>query len=259
MPTHLPPQTLVAESLAHARLVATDMDGTLTQTGKFTPRLLQTLESLQQADIPVVIVTGRSAGWVNAIVEYLPIAGAIAENGGIYFSAHQKEPEYLTEILDVAAHRRSLWHCFEQLQALVPGMQPATDNRFRLTDWTFDIHDLTPEQLERLASHCVEGGWGFTYSTVQCHIKPSSQNKGDAILKVIQQHFPDITPTQLVTIGDSPNDESLFSAKFPLSVGVANIHHYLDRLSDRPTYITQLSEVDGFCEVAMHLLTPLTS
>jgi hydroxymethylpyrimidine pyrophosphatase-like HAD family hydrolase len=59
------------------RLIATDMDGTLTQNGKFTPDLLQILTKLQQANMPVLIVTGRSAGWVQAIKNYLPITGAI--------------------------------------------------------------------------------------------------------------------------------------------------------------------------------------
>jgi hydroxymethylpyrimidine pyrophosphatase-like HAD family hydrolase len=67
-------------------LVATDMDGTLTAHGRFTPQLLQALGSLAAANIPVLIVTGRSAGWVQAIAHYLPIAGAIAENGGVYMA-----------------------------------------------------------------------------------------------------------------------------------------------------------------------------
>ncbi|WP_338460794.1 hypothetical protein [Synechococcus elongatus] len=48
-----------------------------------------------------------------------------------------------------------------------------------------------------------------------------------------QAAFPDLTPDQIVTVGDSPNDASLF-AEFPLSVGVANLAPYLDRLSQPP-------------------------
>jgi HAD superfamily hydrolase (TIGR01484 family) len=67
------------------KLIATDMDGTLTRQGKFTADLLLGLERLRAAHWPVVIVTGRSAGWVNGLAHYLPIAGAMAENGGVYF------------------------------------------------------------------------------------------------------------------------------------------------------------------------------
>jgi hydroxymethylpyrimidine pyrophosphatase-like HAD family hydrolase len=59
------------------------MDGTLTRSGRFSSALLQDLEVLALAGIPVVIVTGRSAGWVSGLLHYLPIVGAIAENGGI--------------------------------------------------------------------------------------------------------------------------------------------------------------------------------
>ena len=53
--------------LQNVCLIATDMDGTLTHRGKFTAELIQTLEKLRSSSIDVLIVTGRSAGWVNAI------------------------------------------------------------------------------------------------------------------------------------------------------------------------------------------------
>lgn len=58
-------------SLSNIRLIATDMDGTLTRRGKFTPALLQALEDLAAADIKVLIVTGRSAGWVSGFVRFV--------------------------------------------------------------------------------------------------------------------------------------------------------------------------------------------
>ena len=51
--------------LAEIRLVATDMDGTLTQEGEFNDALLITLKKLRTAGMPVLITTGRSAGWVS--------------------------------------------------------------------------------------------------------------------------------------------------------------------------------------------------
>ena len=83
------------------RLIATDMDGTLAQQGKFTASLLHALEDLSAADIPVLIVTGRSAGWVSGLATYLPVAGAmapatgkqIAENGGLFYPAQSTEAQ----------------------------------------------------------------------------------------------------------------------------------------------------------------------
>ncbi|GAB4131969.1 MAG: HAD family hydrolase [Cyanobacteria bacterium J069] len=242
------------------RLIATDMDGTLTRRGKFTPLLLQTLEALQTAGIPVVIVTGRSAGWVHGVVSYLPVAGAIAENGGLFFPG-DTEPEFLVDLPEISTHRQALANLFHQLQQDFPQIQEAPDNRFRLTDWTFDVRGLSPADLQAMGDRCRSAGWGFTYSTVQCHIKPAAQDKATALAQVLQRHFPDISPVQLVTVGDSPNDESLFNGdRFPHSVGVGNVRHYLDGLAHKPAGITHAEEVEGFWELAQQLLgQPLTS
>jgi hydroxymethylpyrimidine pyrophosphatase-like HAD family hydrolase len=74
----------IQNNLQNIKLIANDMDGTLTQKGKFSSGLLRLFEELERANIQVLIVTGRSAGWVSRLVNYLPVAGAIAENGGLF-------------------------------------------------------------------------------------------------------------------------------------------------------------------------------
>ncbi|HEY9697430.1 MAG TPA: HAD family hydrolase [Trichocoleus sp.] len=249
------PQALNLLSPQAIRLIATDMDGTLTRSGKFTSALLQALLDLKQAGIPVVIVTGRSAGWVSGIVSYLPVAGAIAENGGLFYAANDPEPKLLVSIAEMAIHRQKLAQLFYELQSEVPQIQESADNCFRITDWTFDVQGLSAAQLEQLSDRCHQQGWSFTYSTVQCHLKSMGQDKAPGLEWVLQHHFPTLNPRQILTVGDSPNDESLFDPdRFPHSVGVANIQHYLDRLAHQPTYITQAAEADGFCELACFLL-----
>ena len=149
----------------HFTLVATDMDGTLTQAGKFTPALLQALEDLAAANIKVLIVTGRSGGWVSGLVTYLPVAGAIAENGGLFYVNQSKPVVTLTSISDIAAHRQELAKVFTQLQLEFPNIRESADNRFRITDWTFDVQGLGLAQLQRLGLLCQRLDWGFTYST----------------------------------------------------------------------------------------------
>lgn len=174
----------------HIYLVATDMDGTLTKNGKFTSQLLSSLESLSEAKIPVLIVTGRSAGWVSAISSLMPIAGAIAENGGLFYPAGNSEPVTLTHIPDLANHRQELAKTFLNLQTYFPQIQESPDNLFRVTDWTFNLNSLTTEELKNIGDLCTQMGWGFTYSNVQCHIKPQGQNKAVGLLKVLRQYFP---------------------------------------------------------------------
>ncbi|MEB3356667.1 MAG: HAD family hydrolase [Synechococcales bacterium] len=236
------------------RLIATDMDGTLTHHGRFTPDLLTALLALEQAGLTVLIVTGRSAGWVAGVVHYLPVAGAIAENGGVFLSP-QGESHLLTPLPDPLAHRQALAQMFNTLRTRFPQLQEATDNRYRLTDWTFDIAPLSNVDLQGIHHHCQAAGWSFTYSTVQGHIKPVGQEKAIALSHLLTTRFPDLSRDQVITVGDSPNDASLFDpARFPLSVGVANVRHYLPQLPHAPRYITTGEEVAGFCELVRSLL-----
>ncbi len=236
--------------LGDIRLLATDMDGTLTQDGKFSENLIRVLKQLQQNHVDVLIVTGRSAGWVQAIATYLPLVGAIAENGGLLYWSHDSNPKIITKIDNIKEHRQKLQSTFQLLQTKYPQIKESEDNRFRITDWTFDVRDLNPEELQQIDRICRVEGWGFTYSTVQCHIKPQNQDKAIALEQILQRYYPLLKLEQIITVGDSPNDESLFNKKFPISMGVANILDYCERLQNLPVYVTQASEAQGFIELA---------
>lgn len=244
--------------LGNIRLIATDMDGTLTREGKFSASLLQALEDLIAANIQVLIVTGRSAGWVNGLSSLLPVAGAIAENGGLFYPSKSEQLIALTPISELAKHRQHLALVFEELQTKFPQIKESSDNRFRITDWTFDVSSLSLDELQTLNHLCQQMGWGFTYSNVQCHIKPQGQEKAVGLLQVLREYFPSYSLDQVVTVGDSPNDESLFDRRyFPLSVGVANVLQYANQLQHQPTYITAAAEGEGFCELANYILKSL--
>lgn len=248
-------QTPHSNEFAKIRLVATDMDGTLTTKGKFTDVLLQALQNLATADIKVIIVTGRSAGWVSGLAYYLPVAGAIAENGGMFFPSKTEKAVNITPIPDLNKHRRDLAAVFQKLQLDFPHIKESSDNRFRITDWTFDVAGLSNDSLQILADRCQDSGWGFTYSNVQCHIKPLGQDKAVGLSRVLKEYFPEYIADEIVTVGDSPNDESLFDKNyFALSVGVANVLEYVNKLQHQPAYITQNEEGEGFCELSDYLL-----
>jgi HAD superfamily hydrolase (TIGR01484 family) len=242
------------EKLTDIQLVATDIDGTLTRDGKFTRELLESIDLLNANGIKLLLVTGRSAGWVSAINNYLPVVGAIAENGGIYFNT-DGEFDFLTRIENIELHREQLANRFWELQEAYPQIEESVDNQFRITDWTFDIGGLTELELNQIASKCQSWGYSFTFSTIQCHIKPQRQEKGSAILQVLKEYFPELKRTQIITVGDSPNDASMFDRSlFYHSVGVANIQYYTSQLSHQPEYITNSPEVAGFWELVNSLI-----
>jgi HAD superfamily hydrolase (TIGR01484 family) len=246
---------LTSNCLPEIKMVAADIDGTLTEGHKFTPQLLYAIERLNAKDIQLLLVTGRSAGWVSAVVNYLPVVGAIAENGGVYFDGRGEDYDLFLPIENITDHRDRLANVFWELQSLYPQIEESLDNQFRITDWTFDLKGLNSAQLGEIRSRCQAWGWDFTYSSIQCHIKSIGQDKSTGILNTIEQYFPNLKRTQILTVGDSPNDETMFDRSlFPHSVGVANIQPYLDRLNHIPQYITTHSEVNGFCELVDFLL-----
>ena len=241
--------------LSDIRLIASDVDGTLTHNGKFSSDFISILLDLQSAGIKVLLVTGRSAGWVSALVNYLPMAGAIAENGGVFLQSNGQQ-DLLSSVPNLSRHRILLENTFHHIKQKFPDLHTSTDNQFRITDWTFDVKDLLTDDLHAISAQCDLMGWSFTYSNVQCHIKPPHQDKATGLLSVLSKCFPELNSQQMLTVGDSPNDEAMFDAtKFSISVGVANIRHYHDKMLHLPKYVTHASEFAGFSELAKLLLT----
>ena len=240
--------------LSDIRFIASDVDGTLTQNGKFSSDFISTLLDLQSAGIKVLLVTGRSAGWVSALVNYLPVAGAIAENGGLFIKRDGQQ-DLLSSVPNLSRHRILLDNTFHHIKQLFPNLLTSADNQFRITDWTFDVDNLSADDIQAISAQCDLMGWSFTYSNVQCHIKPLSQDKATGLMSVLKKYFPELNSPQVLTIGDSLNDEAMFNPDlFPLSVGVANVRHYQDKMLHLPKYVTDASEFAGFSELAKLLL-----
>ena len=272
-PEMLNPESSTSDWMDTIRLVACDMDGTLTLQGKFCDRLLSLLQRLEAAKIPTFIVTGRSAGWVSGLVEYLPIAGAIAENGGIFFSADYPQGLPLVELAPMGEdnrnsvpqsaittpyhqHRQQLSELFVGMQSQWPQLVPSADNPYRLTDWTFDKNDLPDDVLGEMTQYCLDRGWGFTYSSIQCHLKRIEQSKQAGLLQVISLGMETpLSGSDMLTFGDSPNDETLFDVSvFPYSVGVLNLKPYLSTLKHQPRWLASQAEFLGVSEVLNLLL-----
>ena len=248
----------VKNELKNIKLIATDIDGTLTKNGQFSSQLLSSLETLKQQNILVLLITGRSAGWCQGLVNYLPVSGIIGENGGVYALKESQSMKPLTAINDIIEHRQLLQNNFEEIRQQFPHLQLSSDNQFRVTDWTFDCHECSQDELLTIEKICQQKKWGFTYSHIQGHLKPLNQNKANGLTTLKETYFPELSYSEIMTVGDSPNDESLFDKNlFPMNVGVANIAKYLDRLEHQPGYITNLSESDGFCELVQLIITSI--
>ena len=60
----------------------TDMDGTLTTAGRLAASTYQAMADLEAAGIPVIVVTGRPAGWAEAIHRLWPVKAVVKSLGG---------------------------------------------------------------------------------------------------------------------------------------------------------------------------------
>ena len=75
----------VTELRGPVRALFTDVDGTMTTGERIESSTYEAVEKLAAAGIPVVMVTGRPAGWGQAFMKMLPVLAVVTENGGVTF------------------------------------------------------------------------------------------------------------------------------------------------------------------------------
>lgn len=74
-------------ALGQVRLVATDLDGTIVRhDGTVSPRTVAALNAVEDAGLPVVLVTGRPPRWMHPVVEATGHRGvAVCANGAYVY------------------------------------------------------------------------------------------------------------------------------------------------------------------------------
>ncbi len=223
--------------LKDVEVIATDVDDTITIKGLLTSGVIRSIEYINSIGKKVVLVTGRSGGACTTLSQYLPVEMVIAENGGVIIKDHD------IKTIDLPRdHKTKLHKCFKDIKRLFPGIREAQDNPFRLTDLSMDNLSVPTEALHDIRSVAESYGLTITVSSVQTHILSQGCNKAFTLKSFIKDK-------KIVTIGDSINDESMFNPElFPLSIGVANIRHYIDRLKYKPRWIMSKEQGEGFIE-----------
>lgn len=237
-----------------------DLDGTLTSDGRVEAETYQALERLGDAGVPVIVVTGRPAGWGQAIASVCPMAAVVTENGGVTFvrEGHKLKKIYGVAPASLPEWRRKMRAAAGDVMREVPGARMSSDSKYRevdlAIDWNEEVH-LSRAEAERAVMLLREQGFTATRSSVHVNFGPPDFDKLTACRRVIELVLgadPDELDTY-VYVGDSLNDAPMF-AGFPKSVGVANILRYWDELTHQPAYLTGAEEGTGLREVVARIL-----
>ncbi len=242
----------------------TDVDGTMTTDGRLRASTFAALERVARSGLPVIIVTGRPAGWGDAMIRTWPVRAAVTENGAVSFARSGPEPEAGIERLyglpeaDIAPLRTRMMEAVEAIGARFPGAALSADSRYRevdlAIDWNEDVK-LERAHAEDITRYLNESGFTAVRSSVHVNFGPSGVDKLTACRAIVERVLGG-DPARVddyVYVGDALNDAPLFRG-FAHSVGVANVRDVWDELPDKPRYVTDAAEGLGFEELASALL-----
>jgi hypothetical protein len=252
---------LATTALERIRVLAADIDDTITTAGKIPSSTIEGLEALEKAGIVVALVSGRPAGWAQALASYLAgVRVAVAENGLVAFDSHgarkdlgpPRGPEFFARLSENGARVQ---------HAYALGVTP--DDAFRLFERAF----VRPKSFNAAAlaasQKLVDSGFEVMASSIHIHVRPSGWGKAEGLLAALEPIAPEACAApddSILFVGDSSNDRSLFARLRHTSVGVRNVIHFLSELGeDRPAYVTEGESAVGFSEVVRALLSARTS
>jgi hypothetical protein len=250
-----------ARVLRQVRGVLTDIDDTLTTEGAITMGVAGALAALREAGLPVIAVTGRPMGWSVPIAEQTPLAAVVAENGAVAVFAEggALRVEYAQDEAERELNAARLRAVAARILDEVSGATLARDSAGRVTDIAIDHSEfahLGPAQIEHVLALMRAEGMSATVSSIHVNGWYGAHSKltGAAwIGRRLLGRDLEAERAHWVYVGDSTNDQLMF-AHFPLSVGVANLVDFADRLTQWPAYLTEFDRGRGFVEVAERLL-----
>lgn len=246
--------------------VLTDIDDTLTTEGAITDDALQALSALREAGLHVMAVTGRSVGWSEPFAQAWPVQAIVAENGAV---ALVREADGRLRKLyqqDAATRDRNfqrLQDVAHQIVQAVPGAQLAQDSAGRETDIAIDHSEFTQLPQARIAQVVAmmrAKGLHATVSSIHINGWIGDHDKLSGAYWIVRELIGRDLDTEIerwAYVGDSTNDERMF-ARFPNSMGVANIQRFVNVLQHAPRYVTTGERGAGFAQVARAVLDART-
>ena len=243
------------------RALFSDVDGTMTTGDRIEAATYEALERLGASGIPVIMVTGRSAGFAHAAMKMTSVLAVVSENGGVTFVREGRRLQKLYGVppASLPEWRRRMNDIAVEVMSKVPGSRLSSDSKYREVDLAIDWNEevsLSREDAETCVHMIRRAGFTAMRSSVHVNFGPPHFDKLSACMTVVRQVLKgdanDLSP--YVFVGDALNDAPMFGG-FPTSVGVANIRAWWDELNFKPAYVTERAEGAGLREVIEHIMS----
>jgi phosphoglycolate phosphatase (TIGR01487 family) len=221
------------------RLVATDIDGTLTERrGSLILSLeaVSAIRELEENGIRVSLVSGNSIPIVAGLARYLGASGpSIGENGCVLF--YRKEIIHLCE----GSPSNTL---LEKLREL--GLQESWQNPFRFHDKAFLLGPSMnwDEILDKVSRLAEAEGMRVLWSGYAIHIQPPGGGKGRGVIEA--GRILGIPPSMVAVVGDGENDLDMF-VEGTFKACPADAAAIIKKASD---YVASKPVGEGFAEIA---------
>jgi Cof subfamily protein (haloacid dehalogenase superfamily) len=260
--------------------VIADIDGTLITKDKLlTPRSVQAVHRLSEAGILFGVTTGRPPAGTRMLIESLPGLKFIAGfNGGIVvrrdFSLFKQNllPGAVAEqvVKIILEHKMDAWlytdkdwfvrdlgaYRVDREESTVqfpPKVTPTFDGLYDCVakivgiSENYDIVARCEKSVQESCGTSVSAARSQPYYLDVTHPKA---NKGEVVL--MASEFSGIPPQEIATIGDMPNDITMFK-RCGLSIAMGNAGPEVQRAA---TYVTASNQEEGFATAVEDFILP---
>ena len=259
-----PLSMLSAADCRSIRGVFSDIDETLSTSGRITSEAYAAMERLHSAGLLMIPITGRPGGWCDHIARMWPVDAVVGENGALYMRhdnrAGKLKKRYAMSEEERRAGRDRLQRIAERILREVPGCALASDQPYRecdlAIDYCEDVPPLSPSELDRIVALMRDEGMTAKISSIHVNGWFGDYDKLTMTRRLLREEFGidlEARRAEYVFVGDSPNDAEMFEF-FPCSVGVANVGRFAGRIATLPAYVTEGEAGAGFAELAQRLL-----
>jgi hypothetical protein len=150
----------VSDLRGPVRALFSDVDGTMTTGDRIEASTYEALERLGEAGVPVIMVTGRSAGFAHAAMKMTSVPVVVSENGGVTFVREGKRLHKLYGVpqASLPEWRRRMNDIAVEVLSKVPAARLSSDSRYREVDLAIDWNERLAVGDAKTCVQLFQGG-----------------------------------------------------------------------------------------------------